>query len=327
MAISDILNQTAQARTFLSKWIRQTPTEFSSELSDLVGASTYIKLESLQVTGSFKLRGAFVRLAALSAEDRAKGAVTCSAGNHGWAVAFAGKELGVPVTVYLPSSVDPSKKAGIESLGAEVVVTEFPGYDDAEAFAKSEAAGLRRPFVSAFEDPEVMLGNGATLAAEVAEQVPNFRTLVTPVGGGGLAAGACLFLEAAGHPFRLVGAQHRQSPALQLSLERGVAQTRLPAVDTLAGGLEGGIGRGTFEIIRPFVDAVALLSEEEFFAAVVWMLAKPHYLIEPSAAAGIGAALSGALRGQPGPVVIVVTGRNLSEDRLRLILQGTPAGR
>ncbi len=291
-------------------------------LSKRLGVPVHLKLELLQRTGSFKLRGAFFRLEQLSEADRKGGVATCSAGNHGWALAYAGRSLGVPVTVFVPGTVDPSKRTNIAELGARVVSTEFSGFDETEEFALQESTRLGLPYISAFDDPDVMIGNGATLAAEILDDLPEARTLVTPVGGGGLAAGLCLYLAARAVEFSLVGTQLAACPALRLSLERGVAVTRMPPTATLAGGLEGGIGQRTFEIIRHYITEPAVVSEAQLKDAVRWFFETNHHVVEPSGAAGLAACLREPPPVWTGPVVVVLTGRNLAADRLRRILGG-----
>ncbi len=230
------------------------------------------------------------------------------------------EKLSVPVTVYLPASVDPSKKAGIESMGARTVVTRFPGFDDSEEFALAEAARLGLPYISAFDDFDVMAANGGSLAREILSQLPSARSFAVPVGGGGLSAGMSAYLSATARVFELYGCQLEASPALRLSLEKGAAVTRLPAVETLAGGLEGGIGRNSFSVLREHISGAVLLREDELWRAVSWLIANHHYLAEVSAVAGLAACLSGELTLSQGPLVVVITGRNISTSRLLQIL-------
>ena len=309
-----------RARELLRGRVRTTPVELSPGLSERLGAPVFLKLEFLQTTGSFKIRGAFCRMAQLSEDERRTGVVTCSAGNHGKAVAYVARELAISARVYLPRDADPSKRRAIEDLGAEVVVTEFPGYDDTEEVARAAAARLGRLFLSAFDDDAVIAGNGGTLALEILEQVPDAGGFVVPVGGGGLSAGLSFVVKDRDPASILVGCQHEGSPALRLSLERGRAVTRLPAFETTAGGVEGGIGARPFEILRTRVDRVALVSEEEIFAGVRWMLDAHHYLIEPSAAVAVAACLSGKVGRFDRPVVVVLSGRNVALATLRRIL-------
>jgi threonine dehydratase len=191
------------------------------------------------------------------------------------------------------------------ALGADVRRSEFPGYDDTEAWAREEAARLGMPFISAFDDYDVMAGNGGTLALECLEQMPDAGTFLLPVGGGGLSAGFA-FVARGKH---LIGCQHELSPALRLSLDKGEAVTKLPAVETIAGGIEGGIGALTFEVLKDKINEVALVSEEEIRQATRWMLEEHQYWIEPTSAVTLAACLSGHVQLR-GPAMILVCGRN-----------------
>ena len=314
------LRSVERARESLRGRVITTPVEPSAALSQVLGAPVWLKLEFLQKTGSFKIRGAFCRMAPLSEAERRCGVVTCSAGNHGKAVAYVARELGIAARVYVPRGVDESKRRAMLAMGAEVVVTEYPGYDDAEELAKSEAARSGRPFLSAFDDDAVIAGNGGTLALEILEQVPDAGAFVVPVGGGGLSAGLSLVVKARDPATIVVGCQHEGSPALKLSLERGEAVTRLPAFETAAGGVEGGIGARPFEILRTRVDRVALVGEQEIFDGVRWMLDAHQYAIEPSAAVVVAACSSGKAGRFDRPVVVVLSGRNVALSTLRRIL-------
>ncbi len=309
-----------EATAFLHDRILETPAEPSPKLAKLLGFPVWLKLESLQLTGSFKIRGAWFRLSRLTAAERACGILTCSAGNHGKAVAYAAKALGIRATVCVPSSVDRAKFEGMVALGAEVRKSEFPGYDDTEAWAREIASAEGKPFISAFDDLAVMAGNGGALAFEVLKQVPDAETFIVPVGGGGLSAGFAYALKQRQPNAVLIGCQHELSPGLKLSLEAGHAITRLPAVDTVAGGVEGGIGEQPFEVLRSRIDGVALVSEEAIFEGVRWMLREHQYLIEPSAAVTIAACLTGAVGQLDRPAVVVVSGRNVSLDVVRRII-------
>src|SRR5215467_10030848 len=159
-----------QARACLAGRIRRTPLEESPALSKILGVPVRLKLESLQATGSFKVRGAIFRLSLLTDQEKRTGIATCSAGNHGKGVAYAARSLGLVPRIYVPSSVDESKYRAMVSLGAEVLRSEFPGYDETEQWALSEARREGRIWISAFDDPAVMAGNGGTLALEILEE-------------------------------------------------------------------------------------------------------------------------------------------------------------
>jgi threonine dehydratase len=309
-----------EARRVLEGRIRRTPVEESAELSRRVGVPVFLKLENLQLTGSFKIRGAFFLMSRLSADERRRGIVTCSAGNHGKAVAFVSRELGIPAEIHVPRTVDESKYRGMLDLGARVVRSDCDGFDDTERIARAEAERTGRPFLTAFDDPLVLAANGGTLAAEVVEDRPEARVFLLPVGGAGLAGGFAAYARAALPGCRIVGCQHALSPALALSLERGEAVLTLPHVETTAGGLEGGIGRTGFEVLRDRIDGVALLTEEEIFEAVRFMLDRHQYLIEPSSAVTVAAIQTGKAGRLDAPAVAVISGRNVALPTLRRIL-------
>src|SRR5678815_3029909 len=185
----------ADARRAIEGRVRRTPVEASPALSDAASAPVFLKLESMQLTGSFKIRGAYFVLSQLSADARARGVVTCSAGNHGKAVAYVARELGVPAEIHVPRDVDQAKYLAMVALGARVVRSDFEGYDDTERVARDEAARSGRPFLTAFDDVRILAANGGTVAAEVLEDCPDARTFVLPVGGGGLSGGFAYYAK------------------------------------------------------------------------------------------------------------------------------------
>jgi threonine dehydratase len=298
-----------EAAAFLQPRLRQTPVELSPALSARAAVPVWLKLESLQLTGSFKIRGAWFRLHRASREERRAGVVTCSAGNHGKAIAYAARAEGIRAVIFVPATVDEAKLRGMQALGADVRRLAFPGFDETQAAALDAAQRDGMPFISAFDDYDVMAGNGGSLALETAQQLPDARSYFLPVGGGGLAAGFAVGVEAPG--VRLLGCQHEQSPALRLSLDRGSAVTTLPFVETLAAGVEGGIGELTFAELRTRVHDVVLVSEAEIRSAVKWMVREHQYLIEPTAAVTVAALLSGRFPPLPGAAVVMVCGRNV----------------
>ena len=307
-----------EACAFLRGRVRHTPIEPSPGLAEALGVPVWLKLEHLQITGSFKVRGALFRMSRLTPAERARGVTTCSAGNHGKGVAWAARVLDIDAEVHVPASVDPAKLRGILALGARVVQSDLPGYDDTEEVAMAAAAAAGRVWISPFDDPAVMAANGGSLAAEILADLPDARTLVLPVGGGGMSAGAAFLAPEA----VIVGTQHAGSPGLARSIASGEAVTRLPAIDTLAGGVEGGLGRLPFEVLRRRVrpEHVALVEEPEIRAATRWTLAQHQYLIEPTAAVPVAACLSGRLPPLEGPVVVVLSGRNVALETVRALL-------
>jgi threonine dehydratase len=302
-----------EASEFLRGRIRRTPCEYSAGLSGVLGVPVWLKLESLQLTGSFKIRGALFAISKLRRD-----VLTCSAGNHGKAVAYAAREVGARAVICVPRSVDRAKLDGMRNLGADVRVSEFDGYDDTQDWALELAAREDLPFLSPFDDDLVMAANGGTLAMEVMEDAPEARAFVLPVGGGGLAAGFAVWAKQ--RETTIIGCQHELSPALKMSLYAGRAITKLPAVETLAGGVEGGIGARTFAVLRPLIDRVALVSEAEILHATRWMVEQHQYLIEPTAAVTVAACLSGKIGTLGAPAAVMVCGRNVSSETVKKIL-------
>ena len=310
-----------QAAAFLKGKVRRTPMEYSQTLSELLKVPVYLKLECLQLTGSFKIRGALYYLSTLTEAERKRGVAACSAGNHGMGVAYAAQQLGIPCTIFVPKSVDQTKFEKIAKLGANVVKSQFPGYDDTLEWAQREAAKQGLHFITAFDDERIMAGNGGSIAVEVLEDLPEAENFILPVGGGGISAGFAYYAKAKKPKCRMIGCQHIDSPALKLSLESGVAVTKLPAVETLAGGIEGGIGEKPFAILKSRINDVALLSEEEIVEGVRWVLKNHQYLIEPTAAVVIAACLFNQVENLKGPTVVILTGRNVNYDTIKKILR------
>jgi threonine dehydratase len=300
-----------EAARFLEGKVRRTPVEHSAGLSEILGVPVWLKLESMQLTGSFKIRGAMFAISRLKEE-----VITCSAGNHGKAVAYVARGA----TICVPRSVDQSKLSAMIAMGADVRVSEFDGYDETQDWAMEMAAREKKYFLSPFDDDAVMAANGGTVAMEVLEDAPEARTFVLPVGGGGLSAGFAVWAKDRLPDATIVGCQHVLSPALKMSMDSEHAITRLPAVETLAGGVEGGIGARTFAVLQPLVDQVALVTEDEILDGVRWMIAHHQYLIEPTAAVTIAACIGGKVRATE-PVVVVVSGRNVGVGTVKKILE------
>jgi len=313
-----------EARTFLSGRIRRTPVELSPQLSAIVGVPVWLKLEFLQTTGSFKLRGALFRMSKLTEEERQFGFVTSSAGNHGKAVAYAAKQTGIPVVICVPSTVDEAKYRGIVELGADVRLSSFPGYDETEDWALAEAVRQGKPFLSPYDDDAILAAGGGSLAAEVFEDVPGARTFLIPTGGGGLAAGFAFHAMSQHADSRIICCQHELSPGLRRSIEADHAVKRLPAIQTSAGAIEGGFATLPFEVLRDRVGlrhvAVAHAAEDEIEAGVRWMFDNHQYLIEPASAAAVAVALANGRAAITSPAVILLTGRNVAAKVISRIL-------
>jgi threonine dehydratase len=311
------LDDVRAAAQRIQPYVVTTPLERSASLSEIAGRDVWLKFECFQRTGSFKLRGALNALLSLSAIDRTHGVLTVSAGNHGLGVAKAAALLDVPATVIVPETASTAKIEALRNSGAELLL-RGANYDAAEAAGRrlSEERGLA--FVSAYNDPQVVAGGG-TVALEILDELPATRTLVVPAGGGGLIGG--IGLAAHGIEPRIVvyGAQSEASPALHAAQAAG----RLVPVDiqdSLADGLSGNVEQGsiTFDLVQKYVRHIALVTEADIAAAMRFLLEDEHVLVEGAAAVGIAALRRGLLELDPsGPVVVVLTGRNVAASVLR----------
>lgn len=284
-----------------------------------LGDGVFLKLESAQDTGSFKLRGALAALGALDEEGRDRGVLTASAGNHGYGMARAGALLGVPVTVVVATSVPAVKRRGIEAAGATLELVEASGYDEVEAYARSAALARGLRFVSPFDDPLVAAGNGGTVGLEILEQRPDLETLVAPVGGGGLIAGLAAARRHAAASFALVGVQSEACPSMRESLDANRALLSYVGAPTLAEGLEGGVSESTFAVARDELARMEVVSEREIEAAMRFAKRELGLTIEGSAAVVI-AWLRRRLPEVATPVVAVISGRNVDPAVLERIL-------
>lgn len=302
------------ARARIAPYVRHTPLEPSPALSDELGAPVYLKLESMQVTGSFKPRIAFNKLLTLSAEEKRRGVIASTAGGHGIGVSYAARALGIPARIYLPRSAEPRKIAAIERNGAEL--TYFESIPEARNAARAEAERRGWTFVSAYNDPVIIAGGG-TVGLEIVEDGPEVGRLVVGIGGGGLLAGSAIAIRRRNPGLRVLGIQPENSAVVIPWLEAG----RPVPVDvrpSIADGLGANIEEDslTFPLAQRHVDQTALVSEDEIRAAMDWLLAEHQLVVEPSGAAPV-AALRKVGKGFAGggAIAVVVTGRNVNRER------------
>ncbi len=283
----------------------------------------WVAMEALQVTGSFKVRGALNALLALLVKDATPRVVVGSAGNHGAGMAYAANVLGIETTVVVPNGTPRNKLEKIESFGANIVISMSDQFDEAEKQAKQIAEQTHSTFVSAYDDVDVVLGNGSSLGFEIAEAlgfVP--KTVVAPFGGGGLCTGlSWAFAHEAKEPLlgtnRVWGVQSEASAVMALSTEQRRALTELHVTTTLAEGLAGGISQRAFERAHASIAGTIVVSERDIARAMLWAQNELGLVIEGSSAAALVPFLSGlpeSLRGED--VVCVLTGRNVDPERI-----------
>jgi threonine dehydratase len=303
------LKEIESARARIHKTIRRTPLEYSRWLSKELRREVFLKFECFQATGSFKLRGAMAKLSALSEAEKARGILTVSAGNHGLAVAFCADALKLDATIVVPES---ASRAKVEAIGRYNVrlIERGADYDEAEGAARAMEAESGRTFVSPYNDPEVVAGQG-TIALEIVEDVSQIDAIIAPVGGGGLIAGLAIAAKALNPHIKVYGAEPSTTPTMHEALLAG----RIVTVDeeaTIADGLAGNIEQGsiTFPIVQELVDDIITVSEGDIEEALVKFAREEHVMIEGSAAVSLAALQSSRFEGQR--IAAVITGRNIS---------------
>ena len=299
------------ARQRIMSIAQRTPVIEAPRLSERGKTKVVLKLENLQTTGSFKIRGATNKLLSLSEEERSRGVVTSSSGNHGRAVSYVAGRLGIQATICIPDTVPDNKRKAIRQLGAELLVAGAT-YDEASDTAARlhEERGLT--MIHPFDDPLVIAGQG-TIGLELLEDFPEIDTVLVPLSGGGLMAGIAFVLKSADPRLRTIGITMERGPAMVESLRAGkvVEIVEEPTLaDALAGGL-GGENIYTFEMIREYVDDTILVSEQEIAAAMAFALKEYHLVVEGGGAVGIAALMSEKVRELGDNVAVVLSGSNV----------------
>lgn len=320
------LDDIAQAARRLQGVARATPAVYSGALSKLAGRPVFAKPEQFQRTGSFKIRGAYNKIADVAAEGQFGEIVAASAGNHAQGVALAASLCGLRSTVFMPAGASLPKVEATRAYGAEVRF-QAGNVDDAIGAARQYSAERAACYVPPFDDRLVIAGQG-TIGLELSSEVPQAGTVIVPVGGGGLLAGIAAGLRGAGSRARVVGVEAAGAAPMLAALHAGKA-IELPSVDTMADGIAVRcVSELTYEHVRALVDEVVTVDEEQISRAVLLLLERCKWVVEPAAATSLAALLAGAVPGE-GPVVLVLSGGNVDPLLLtRLVEHGlTAAGR
>jgi threonine dehydratase len=311
-------NDILHARQHLHGIVRETPFEKSGTLSDRTNMEVYLKAECLQRTGSFKLRGAYHRIASLSSQEKDRGIVTSSAGNHAQGVGFAATRFNIPSRIFVPQIIPQNKMEAIQRYQVEVIV-EGKLYDEAHAAALTDARKSGRIFIPAFEDLLIMAGHG-TLGLEMLEEISDLDAVIVPVGGGGLIAGVAIAAKSINPAIRIIGCQSTASCAMARSLEENRPHLTFPSKETIAEGLEGGISEITFKMGRRLIDRMVLVEEDEIRSAIRFLLEHHRLVVEGSGAVGVAALLYSRWSDPGRKVGIVLSGGNLDYQLLRQIV-------
>ncbi|MER9875510.1 hydroxyectoine utilization dehydratase EutB [Mesorhizobium sp. M0195] len=309
------------ARERIADKIERTPTVPSRSLSQHLDAPVYLKLEHRQTTGAFKLRGASNAIASLTEEEKARGVVAASTGNHGRALAYAAQLQGIHATICMSRLVPQNKLDEIRRLGAEIRIVG-KSQDDAQREVERLVAEDGLIMLPPFDHPAIVAGQG-TLGLEIIEQVPDAALVLVPLSGGGLAAGVAAAVKGVSPATKVMGVSMARGAAMKASLDAGhpVLVEELP---TLADSLGGGIGldnRLTFSMCRDLLDDVILLSEDEIATGIRHVYEQEREIVEGAGAVGIAAVLAGKVRAS-GPTVLVLSGRNIDMALHRKIICG-----
>jgi threonine dehydratase len=321
------LAQFEAAREVVNRVIQVTPMEPSRYLSNVLGSEVILKCENLQRTGSYKLRGAYFRMSNLTPEERAKGVIAASAGNHAQGVALAARELGIKATIFMPYGVALPKLEATREYGAEVVL-EGGIFNEAlkAALARVEETGAT--FIPPFDHHDVVTGQG-TLGLEIIEAIPDVDTVIVPIGGGGLISGLASAIKqkaaTLGRTVKVIGIQAENAAAYPPSLAAG-ERVRVDVHPTIADGIAVAIpGELNFSIIKDAVDEVITVSEDDTAKALLMLLERAKLVVEPAGAVGVAAILAGKLK-NTGKTVIVLSGGNIDPLLMqRIIAHGLAA--
>ncbi|MBA3340145.1 MAG: threonine ammonia-lyase, partial [Geodermatophilaceae bacterium] len=306
------------AQDVLAAIVRRTPMEASRVLSERVGGPVFFKCENRQRTGSFKIRGAYLRISRLTDEQRAKGVVAASAGNHAQGVALAASLLGASATVFMPTTAPMPKIAATRGYGAQIHLVGHSIAEPMEA-AQAHARETGAIFIHPFEHPDLITGQG-TVGLEILEQCPEVATVVVCTGGGGLLSGVAAAIKGLRPEVRVIGAQAAEAACFPPSLEEGSPLT-LASMDTMADGIAvPAPSEITFAHVRELVDEIVTVSEESLSRALLLCLERAKLVVEPAGVAGVAALMDDPCAFAP-PVVVVLSGGNVDPVLLLRVIE------
>lgn len=327
--IGPTLEEIEAARVIVAEIAEVTPIQTSRALREVLGSPVILKCENLQRTGSYKIRGAYNRLARLSDEEKARGVVAASAGNHAQGVALAARDLGIKATIFMPVGVALPKLQATRGYGADVQLVGSI-FDDTNAAAIKYADATGAVYIPPFDHVDVITGQ-ATLGLEIWEQVPDLETVIVPIGGGGLAAGVAAAIKQlaakAGREVQVIGVQAQNAAGFLPSLEAGQVTTASIGITIADGIAVARPGELTFSVIEEYLDGIVTVSDDEIARALVVLLERAKLVVEPAGAVGVAAILHGNIRAT-GKTVVILTGGNIDPLLMeRVISRGLTASK
>lgn len=307
-----------EARNIVYKYLKPTPLYYNKQFSDEIGADIYIKFENHQPIGVFKVRGGLVRISHLSGEEKSRGVTTASTGNHGQSIAYAARTFGVKAIIYAPEGSNPDKTMAMKNLGAEVVLTG-KDFDEAREACEKRAVQDKLVLVHPANEPHLLHGVG-TIGLEIFEALPDIDMFICPVGGGSSCCSNAITLKSLNPKIQVIAVQAEKAPAVYKSYKAKKLLTH-PFADTFADGLATRVAfEYTFNIMQKMIDDVVLVSEEDMERAIVRLLDTTHNLAEGAGAASTAAAFRYADRLRGKKVVLLLSGGNLTREKLSEIL-------
>lgn len=313
------LHHITAARARLAGIAYHTPLEYAPVLSERTGRNVYLKLENVQRTGAFKIRGAYNRVACLTDDERRRGIATASTGNHALGVALAAMRLGLSCQLFVPETISQSKLTALRRYPVDLIVAGH-GYEEAEEIAVTACQHSGRTFISPVDDIHVAAGHG-TIVLEMLDDEPALDGIVVPVGGGGLVCGVGSAVRQRKPNAAVIGCQSIASCAMYRSLREERVYDTFPSAPTIADGLEGGISETTYRIGREVIDEMLVVTEEEIRQAIAFLLREHCYAVEGSAAVGVAALLFGRVTLPCRHVGVILTGSHLDWSLLREIVR------
>jgi threonine dehydratase len=309
------INHIKDARKALKPFIKKTTLKYSHFLSSLCQGTIYLKLENTQLSHSFKIRGAFNKILKLTLEEKQKGIITCSSGNHGLATAIAAKKMDIAAKIVIPESAPRKKVDKIKKYNVDLLL--YGDYDEAEQKALELARQEGKIYISAYNDVDIIAGQG-TIGLEILEEFPEVEKVLVPIGGGGLVAGIAIAIKNKNRAIEVIGAQSVASPVMYESLKAGkiLKSEELKIQDSIADGLSGGIEENsmTFTITQKNVDEVILVKEETIKQAIRLLWEKDNQIIEGAGAVGLAVVLENKEQFKNKKTVIIITGGNINDE-------------
>ncbi len=312
-----LLERIQKARALLTQIVHKTPLIYSTTLSEWVSCSIYLKCENFQKTGSFKVRGAYFKLSQLSDEEKKRGIIACSAGNHAQGVAYASSKLGIDSVIVMPEFASISKMEATRGYGSKVMLYGKT-FDEAQEKAIEMARETGRVFVSPYDDPDIIAGQG-TIALEILEQLPEVDMIVVPVGGGGLISGIASAVKSINPKIKIVGVQTKAVPSVYNAISKGKIEE--VTCETIADGIAvKKPGKVNLEIISKLVDNIVLVEEEEIAGAILFLIERCKMIVEGAGAVSVSSILYNKFP-LKGNVVAILSGGNIDVNLISTIIE------